>query len=144
MGVVLFVVAFILTLIVSIISIVVTPIYYLFTLRFRSGLKQLNKWFYKMALSIDQFGNVSCGSTLKLCLTKGRNYPFGGEDDTVSYVLGRNSRRGNLTMLGRCVRNVLNFIEKDHVDIAIERKIKSDKIASWRMKNENYWESCGI
>lgn len=139
MGIILFIVALILTSLVSIISIVISPVYYFVTFKWWTGLWQLNYWFRQMALAIDQFGNVSCGITLQLLLTKKGGNKFGDEDDTVSYVLGRNYYKGKLTWLGRVIVKVLNLLEKNHVTIAIEKKIESDKSDSWRSRYEKYF-----
>jgi hypothetical protein len=145
MGFILFLVAFILTGFVSILSLIITPVYYIITFKWKSGFKQLNKWFYKMALAIDQFGNVSCSTTLQICLTKKSKgqppYPFGDEDDTVSYILGRNTRRGTLTKVGKVIVWILNSLDTNHVNAAIRMKIHRDGEAFWRTSNEDYWEN---
>ena len=66
MGLILFIVSLILVGIVTAISFVVTPIYYIITFKWKNGSKQLNKWFGLMALSFDQFGNVTCKKVLDL------------------------------------------------------------------------------
>lgn len=143
MGLILLIVSLILTSVVSVISVIVTPIYYIVTFKWRSGVKQLDKWLYKMALSIDQFGNVSCGTTLKFLMTKGKRYNFGDEDDTVSYVLGRNKYRETLTAFGRFIVWVLNLLDKDHVEKAIKMKIEADEKASLRYRYERYYGNKG-
>lgn len=130
----------VLTTIVGVISIVFTPVYYLITFEWRSGLKQLDQWFWRLALSIDQTGNVLCGSTLKVMMTREYGHPFGDEDDTVSYVLGRNKCKDALTILGRGVVRILGWIEKDHVDIAIYKKIEKDQQARNRLNEMKYWQ----
>lgn len=140
MGVILFIVAFVLTGLVTLISLVIQPLYYIFTFKFVGGVKQLNAWFYKMALAIDQFGNVSCSSTLRLLLTKREGHEFGNEDDTVSYVIGRNKFKNTLTIIGKGIERILNFLDKKHAEKAIEKKIESDRLASWRYKRNKYYE----
>jgi hypothetical protein len=126
MGFVLFIVALFLTTVLTFVSMVVTPIYYIATFKWQTGLGELNKWFYKLALSIDQFGNVSCGRTLQITLTKPVAHQFGNEDDTVSYVIAKNRDLGTLTVLGKVIGWVLDKLDKDHLNKAIEYKRLSD------------------
>jgi hypothetical protein len=122
------------------ISIVFTPIYYICTFRWKSGMKELNRWFFKMALSVDQFGNVSCSKVLEKLFTKRYGHPFGHEDDSVSYVLGRNQFKKTLTPLGRMLVNLLNAIDNGHCTNAIFNKIDSDKEAVVRFQEDKYFQ----
>ena len=135
MGLILFIVAIILTSAVTLISLVFTPIYYISTFKWKSGVKELDKWFYKLALSVDQFGNVSCGKTLQVLLTKPVNFPFGDEDDTVSYVLAKNRELNALTLLGRITSNILDTLDKDHLSKALESKKQRDIEACKRISD---------
>lgn len=140
MGFILFIVAIILTSFATLISMLLTPFYYLLSFRWISGLKALDNWFYKMALGLDQFGNVANRETLKFLLTKKGGHPFGDEDDTVSYVIGRNLFKGKLTFFGKFIERILNLCEKDHCTVAINKKIERDKEAAQRTVNENYFK----
>lgn len=135
MGFILFIVAVLLTSVLTLVSFIFTPIYYIATLKWKSGVKELNKWFYKLALSIDQFGNVSCSKTLQVLLTKPVNHSFGDEDSTVSYVLAKNKELGSLTLLGRIIGNILDFIDKDHLAKAINNKRIKDSEACKRVND---------
>lgn len=139
MGLLLFIVAFILTGFLTAISFIITPIYYIITLKWRSGTKQLNKWFLNLALSIDQFGNVSCSTTLKILLTKKGAHSFGNEDDTVSYCLGRAKYQDKLTVLGKIIVKLLHTLEANHVEKAVAAKIKSDEEAIVRLQENKYF-----
>lgn len=139
MGFLLFIVAIIMTTGATVISMVVTPIYYIVTFKWKSGWIALDDWFFKMALGLDQFGNISNRETLKILLTKKGGHPFGDEDDTVSYVIGRNKYKGKLNRFGKLNERLLNAIEKKHVEIAIQKKIEKDRQAAARINNENYW-----
>lgn len=119
---------------------IATPLYYIITFRWISGFKQLNNWFYKMALSLDQFGNVCNRETLKILLSKKDGHPFGDEDDTVSYVIGRNKYKRKLTVFGWMLERILNLCERNHCEIAIQKKIDRDIEASFRASNEKYFE----
>ena len=140
MGFILFVIALVLTGFVFAINIVIQPIYYIVTFKWKSGVKQLDKWFYKLALSIDQFGNVATATTLQLLLTKPLSHSFGEEDDTVSYVLACNRELGTLTALGRFIGWVLDKIDKDHLTKAINNKIAKDEEAILRYQQNKYFK----
>ncbi|MDB4301943.1 hypothetical protein N9924_00100 [bacterium] len=95
-------------------------IYSLISLRFR-----FSSYLKVIAISIDQLGNVICGELFNDTLIKGdtfniKPHNFGDEDETISMVLGINKERGTLTKLGEWVSSILNKIEKDHVEKAIE------------------------
>ena len=77
----------------------------------------LDKYLFRIAKSIDQLGNVVCAELFDWGLVK-KGKPFGCEDETISSVLGKNVN--NLTIAGKCLVWLLNTIEKDHVQKAIE------------------------
>jgi hypothetical protein len=53
-------------------------------------------------------------------MIKKNGYRFGNEDVTISHVLGMNKKFNNLTFTGKALSWLLNKIEKDHVEKAIE------------------------
>jgi len=65
----------------------------------------------RLAVSIDQMGNVVCGDLFNMIMVK-TGTPFGHEDDTVSKILYIN--RNNLTKLGLCIYNLLETIDPGH------------------------------
>lgn len=75
--------------------------------------------FKTLALGIDLFGNVTCGHLFNDTLIKKDGYKFGSHKETISKVLGINKQQGTLTKTGRFVADVLNFIDKNHVEDAI-------------------------
>ncbi len=93
-----------------------------------------------MSLSIDQFGNSSCSTTLQLLLTKPIAHPFGDEDDTASYVIAQNRELGTLTKFGRFIAWILEKLDKDHLNKAILNKIERDKEAVQRIKENKYFK----
>jgi len=76
--------------------------------------------FYRTAYSIDQFGNVVGAELFNDVLIKQGGYRFGNPDETISSVIGKNYIANTLTFTGRCLRYVLDKIEKDHCVNAIE------------------------
>lgn len=65
----------------------------------------------KIAVSIDQLGNVVCGDLFNVTLSK-TGAPFGHEDDTISKQLHIN--RNNLTKLGSVIYQTLERIDPGH------------------------------
>ena len=79
-------------------------------------------WFWRIALSLDQFANVLADDLLNALLLKTRaKQRFGNEDETISSVIGKNFLAGSLTRLGLWVRYVLHRLDKNHSVKSIER-----------------------
>lgn len=68
------------------------------------------------ALAIDIMGNVMCRDLLNRVMRKREGYPFGGQGETISRVLGKNKAADTLTDLGRALANLLNWMDKRHVE----------------------------
>jgi hypothetical protein len=99
-------------------AIALLPIGFFFHLctKFRT----LKSYFYSIALSIDQLGNVVCQALFNWTLIKWNSpHQFGNEDETISSVLGKNQKSNNLIFLGRCLVWLLNKIDKDHTKKSI-------------------------
>lgn len=82
--------------------------------------KTRQKYFFNIAVSLDQLGNTICAGLLNVVMTKGEYIKFGFPDETVSGVLGKNKAKGTLTLIGRGLCKVLNKIQENHVENAIE------------------------
>jgi len=76
---------------------------------------------FKIAISADQFGNVIGGPLFNLILKKRGGYIFGDPDDTISMCLAINYKINNLTYLGRFFADMLEFIDKGHLEKSIEK-----------------------
>ena len=84
----------------------------------RQALKGLSDYFYDVALSFDQTGNVVAQYLLNDLLIKPNGHRAGNEDETVSQVLGVNTYHypeNRLYWLGRALGWVLDKIDKDHL-----------------------------
>ncbi len=92
----------------------------IFTFQFKKFGIRFNQYFLKMAISIDQMGNVAMQELFNDMLIKNRDYPFGDEDETISSVIGKNLKYGNLTTLGKALNAVLDFLDPDHSLNSIE------------------------
>lgn len=135
--------AVILTGITVAISVVFRPLYYLVTLQWKKGFIALDKWFYKTALSIDQFGQASNASLLNALLVKYKQevkHLFGDEDDTASYIIAKNWNYKSLTKFGRFWGIFLNTVDKGHLKKAIANKIIKDTYAVNRIEKDDYFK----
>lgn len=77
----------------------------------------LTKYLNKVAVSLDQLGNVVGGALLNDTLVKGIR-PFGLEDDTISEILSYN--RKYLTNFGRFIAYILEKIDVGHLDKSLK------------------------
>lgn len=138
-GLTLLMLAIILVVVFTVLSFIYTIFFTAFTLKFQTGINNFGAYMKKMALSLDQFGNVSCAKLLQKTLSKKGGFEFGDEDDTVSYVLGRLKYQRKLTMFGKLMVLILHVIDRNHVEIAIESKIASDQEAILRIQKMEYY-----
>ena len=124
MGIFLFIIAFILVLLFSPIGFIFIFIKAIVSFNF----KYLDKFYFSLALSLDQFGNVvMAGLFNTIMITKSSKNLFGNIDETISSVVGKNEIDNTLTKFGKLLNYILNRIEKDHSKNAIENdeKIKN-------------------
>ena len=77
-------------------------------------------YFWRVALSIDQTGNVVCGKLFDLTLRNPNGYSFGEVDRTISYALGRNKLMNTLTKTGKALVWLLDTIDKEHTLNAVK------------------------
>lgn len=79
------------------------------------------KAYKKLAISKDQYTNVACQFWFNKWMLKNNSvHLFGNEDETLSSVFGKNKRAGTLTKFGQFWSFLLNTIDKNHVEKAIE------------------------
>ena len=113
---------FILLIIAVLMSIVLYPLGLVYSLiTFRFSFKQLGSYWFVMAVSVDQLGNVVMSTLFNDLLIRKYGHKFGDEDQTVSMVLGVNKKMGTLTKLGKLIADILNKIDPNHVEKAIEK-----------------------
>ena len=80
----------------------------------KKGLWYLGGIFRSVAIWIDQIGNSVCRDLFNRCLITTDWYKFGKVQETISSVLGKNQETWTLTLVGRAVVGVLDWIDKDH------------------------------
>tara|TARA_R110000772_G_scaffold51709_4_gene118591 strand:+ start:161 stop:622 length:462 start_codon:yes stop_codon:yes gene_type:complete len=139
-GISLLILAIVFTAFFVILSFIFDPIYYLIRLKWQSGLNHLGDWFKKLSISLYQFGNASAATMLNFALRKKGGIDFGDEDDTISYVIGRNYYHNSLTIFGHMIRLILHLIDRNHVQKAVDLKFESDQDALIRIKNDIYYK----
>ena len=138
-GIFLLFIALFSTLIVSILSIVISLVYYLFSFNWQLGLSKFGKYAHKMALSIDKFANISVQNLLNWFLIKKGSinfFSFGYDNDTVSYVIAMNQRMLSLNKFGKFWAWFLDYVDKDHLKKAIESRDKRD-LEAWNRIEES-------
>tara|TARA_R110000787_G_C13289230_1_gene433405 strand:+ start:357 stop:710 length:354 start_codon:yes stop_codon:yes gene_type:complete len=114
---------FILLIIAILMSVILFPLGWLYSLfTFKLSIRKLSGYFKAIAISIDQLGNVVMANLMNDTLIKDNGHKFGDPDETISMVLGLNKREKSLTNMGIKIADILNKIEKDHVEKAIEKR----------------------
>ena len=81
---------------------------------FTKGFRGLGEFLLKIAISIDQLGNVIMQHLLNLLWVKKGGYHFGNRDETISSALGKNKAQGTLTGFGKLIDNILDLIDPNH------------------------------
>ena len=77
-------------------------------------------YFKSSAVNLDRFGNYEFRTLFNLTLRKKEGYEFGNFEETISSVLGKNQRGGTLSRAGRVLAWILDSIDKDHCKKSIE------------------------
>lgn len=139
MKVLLFFIALIPTVILTSIWLVTSIFYHIFRFKLKTGLKNIGLYFYQMALSIDQFANVSLQTPLNYLMIDAvhfnylKHHKFGDEDDTISYCLAMNQELNSLSKFGKFWCWFLDKVDKDHMKKALRNKRKRDLEACKRI-----------
>ena len=103
---------------ISIVLMIITGplgfVYGLFYTLIKFGFGGIGEYFLKIAISIDQLGNVIMQYLLNTLWIKPGGYSFGNRDETISSALGKNKKQGTLTAFGRLVDAILDKIDPNH------------------------------
>ena len=101
----------------------------------KKGITGIGEFLLKIAISIDQLGNVAMQHLLNLLWIKKGGYKFGNRDETISSALGRNNKLGTLTIFGTLIDAFLDWIDKDHslnsIDYYIEPSPEILELLAW-------------
>ncbi len=96
---------------------ITTPLGFIFAIFhsfFTKKLIGIGDYFLKLAISIDQLGNVIMQHLLNVLWIKKGGYKFGNRDETISSALGRNKQLQALTKFGLIIDTILDKIEPNH------------------------------
>ena len=81
---------------------------------FTNGFTGIGEFLLKIAISVDQLGNVIMQHLLNLLWVKKVGYKFGNRDETISSVLGKNKQNNTLTVFGKSIDKILDTIDANH------------------------------
>ncbi len=107
MGFLLFLIAYILFLPLSLINFCVV--------------KNKKGYFKSSAINLDKFGNREFRTLLNLTLRLETGYQFGNMNETISGVLGKNERDKTLSKTGKKLVWILNKLDKNHCFKSIDK-----------------------
>ena len=107
MGFLLFIIAYILFLPLSIIN-------YL-------AVKNKKGYFKSSAINLDKFGNREFRTLLNNTLRTEKGYEFGNINETISGVLGKNERDKTLTKTGKTLVWILDKLDNNHAFKSIDK-----------------------
>ncbi len=103
MGIILFIIA-------SILWLPLTLINWVFV-AFQYGIS--NEYFKQTAIDIDKFANRNFRCLWNTILQK-NGYEFGNVNETISSALGKNQNRNTLTKFGKIICKILDFLDRNH------------------------------
>ena len=130
-GALLFVISIVLTVLTGPLGLIYGLFYKLFT----AGFSGIGEFLLKIAISVDQLGNVIMQHLLNALWINKYGYKFGNRDETISSVIGKNKKLGALTSFGRFIDAILDRIDPNHSLNSIDYYVEpSDDIAeqlSW-------------
>jgi hypothetical protein len=116
---------------ISIILMVLTTplgfVYGIFHNLFTKGFSGIGEFLLQIAISIDQLGNVVMQHLLNTLWIKKGGYKFGNRDETISSVIGKNKQLRTLTLFGKNMDKILEFIEADHSLNSIDYYVQPDE-----------------
>lgn len=109
LGLILFLIAIILFLPLTIINFVVVA--------FKG---KAEGYFMSSAINLDRYGNYEFRSLFNLILKKNGGYEFGDFRETISSVLGKNQRDNTLSKTGKILVFILDRLDKEHCKKSIK------------------------
>jgi hypothetical protein len=94
--------------------------------RWRTGVKIMADKFITIAASFDKYGGIVCAEFLNdTMITKDSVHKFGDKDNfTISKDYGLNDKANTLTKFGKFWVKVLNKLDRNHTNKAVEAKSK--------------------
>ncbi len=102
-------------------------IYGIFHQLFTKGLSGFGDFLLKIAISIDQLGNVLMQHLFNTLWITKKGYKFGNRDETISSAIGKNKQQNTLTSFGKFIDKILDFIGQNHSLDSIDYYIHPDE-----------------
>ena len=132
---------FVISLILAVLTVPLGFIYGIGHAIITKGITGLGEYTLKIAISIDQLGNVIMQHLLNLLWIRKGGYKFGNRDETISSALGRNKVLGTLTGFGKLMDKILDIIDPNHSLNSIDYYIEPtediiDKVAWIYLKDK--------
>ena len=113
MGILLYIIA-------TILWVILTPINWaIVTIKY--GLS--NSYFLETAVDIDKFGNRNFRTFLNASMRLRNGYNFGNVNETISSALGKNQRDGTLSWFGKIICFILDKLDKKHCEKSINENV---------------------
>lgn len=107
---------FLLSLIAYLLLLILAPIGIVWSI-----LKRPKNYFWRIAISLDQLGNVICAEPMNsIFLNERAKDFFGNPDETISSVLGKNQVNESLSISGKILVNLLSSLDENHSIKSIE------------------------
>ena len=123
---ILFVLAVILTAIISPIGFIYAIIIRVGKMKFSGIIEYIGNILLSLAVDIDRTGNYLNGDLFNATFQKD-GHKFGDINETVSSALGKNQRDKKLTGVGFLLVAILNLIDKNHSLDAIQHDSRTDR-----------------
>ncbi len=95
--------------------------------KIKNALEGLSKYFFTIALSINQIGAVVFKGLFNDALIKGEGLPFGDEDKQISEVLGWNERYFELTKSGKLLVRILDKLDPKHCQKTLFKEVEKSE-----------------
>ncbi|WP_205692109.1 NUDIX domain-containing protein [Cellulophaga sp. Z1A5H] len=105
---------FLVSIILAAVTIPLGFIYGIFYNLFTKGIKGIGEYCLKIAISIDQLGNVAMQHLINTLWITPLGYKFGNRDETISSALGRNKQLETLTSFGKFIDTILDKLDPNH------------------------------
>ncbi len=80
---------------------------------------EFSKYFFDIAISIDQSGNVVCKYLFDLIFISDQGISYGNIGETISSCTGKNKINGTLSVTGLALYRLLNAIDNNHCENSI-------------------------
>ena len=105
-----------------ILFLLISPISFIYVLFIQKKftINRLYEYCRSEAINLDRYGNYSYRTILNAFLKTKNGYEFGNFNETISSALGKNQRGKTLTITGKTLVAILDFLDKNHCQKSIK------------------------